>query len=66
MKAVHTLHTRATAAGISAAIISHPKNGIRKHSPLGSTYSPSKVITLNGISMSIGQARQYIEAREAL
>mgnify|MGYP003993230155 FL=1 len=65
MKAVHTLHTRATEAGIDAAIISHPKNGSRKHSSLGSTYSPSKVITLNGISMGIGQARQYIEARES-
>jgi len=65
MKAVTKLHSRAIEAGISSVVISQPKAGVRKHSSLGSTYSASKVIVLNGIRMSIGQAKQYIAAREA-
>ena len=64
MKAVTKLHNRAIEAGISSAIIEKPKSGKRRHSSLGSTYSPSKVIVLNGIRMSHGQALQYIAARE--
>ena len=63
--ALQTLHDRATSAGIASTIINQPKAGVRKHSALGSTYSASKVIVLNGIRMSIGQAKQYIAAREA-
>ncbi len=63
--ALQTLHSRATSAGIASTIISQPKAGVRKHSALGSTYAPQKALILNGIRMSIGQAKQYIAAREA-
>ena len=64
MRAVATLHNRAIEAGIAASIIAKPKSGKRRHSSLGSTFAPSKVLILNGIRMSHGQALQYIAARE--
>ncbi len=65
MKAVTTLHNRAIEAGISSVVITTTPKGKRRHGSLGSTYAPQKALILNGIRMSIGQAKQYIAAREA-
>lgn len=63
-KASAVLFDRAINAGIDAQILDHSKPGHRRYHPSGGTWSPQKVLVLNGIRMSIGQAREYIEARE--
>lgn len=55
---------RAQAVGIDASIIERSKPQHRRYSPMGSTHVPQKVVMLNGIRMSLGQARQYVAARE--
>lgn len=63
-KATQALYHRAIAVNIKAEIIERSKPRSRRHSSLGSTAAPQKVITLNDIRMSLGQAEQYIAARE--
>lgn len=63
MNIIFKLLSQAQSVGIIGGIIHNPKRGYRKHHPLGSTYSPAKVLVLNGRRMSVGQARQYIAAR---
>jgi len=63
-KATDLLLTRAQAAGINAEVIQQSKPQHRRHHPLGSTNVPQKVISLNGIPMSVGQAKEYVAARE--
>ena len=55
---------RAIAAGCQARLITQSRAGYRKHSSLGSTYSPRRIIVIDGIPFSIGGARQYLNARE--
>ena len=65
-KAINTtelLKSEAVSLGIQAEIIQHAQPETRRYSSLGSTHAPQKVITLNGIRMSLGQAKQYIKAR---
>tara|TARA_R110000803_G_scaffold191154_1_gene253790 strand:+ start:393 stop:614 length:222 start_codon:yes stop_codon:yes gene_type:complete len=59
------LITRALGVGIKAEIIGRAKPMTRRYSANGSTASPQKVVILNGIRMSAGQARQYITARKS-
>jgi len=54
----------AIAAGITAEVIAKSRSSYRRHHANGSTAVPQKVVLLNGIRMSLGQARQYIEARQ--
>ena len=54
----------ATSAGITAEVIANSRGSHRRHHANGSTAVPQKVVLLNGIRMSLGQARQYIEARQ--
>jgi hypothetical protein len=56
---------RAVKVGIKAELIQASKPHYRRHHPMGSTSVPQKVVMLNGIRMSLGQAKQYINAREA-
>lgn len=58
------LVARAVAAGIDAKILENSRASHRRDHPLGSTHAPKKVVMLDGIRMSIGQAKQYIAARE--
>jgi len=62
-KAAQLLVDEALSLGIKAEIIEKSKPSTRRFSFLGSTASPQKVVKLNGIRMSLGQARQYISAR---
>jgi len=55
---------RAIAAGIDARHIKNPRPATRRLSSMGSTYSPSKVLMLNGKPYSLAGARQYIAAIE--
>lgn len=64
-KATAALYERAVKTGIKAEILERSKPARRRYSALGSTHAPQKVIILNGIRMSLGQAKQYIAAREA-
>jgi len=66
-KSIHAttkLHIRALKVGIESTIIEKSKPATRRYNPCGSTYAPQKTIILNGLRMSIGQAAQYITARE--
>lgn len=58
------LHNRAIMAGIAANIIEKSKGATRRYSANGSTHAQQKIIVLNGVRMSVGQAKQYITARE--
>ena len=63
-KASIAIVKRAKAAGIDAQIIVKSRGHYRRYHPNGSTSVPQKVVLLDGIKMSIGQARQYVAARE--
>ena len=63
-KASALLLERAEAVNIAAKIIDKARPHIRKHHVWGSTYSPQKVITLDEMRMSLGQASEYITAVE--
>ena len=54
----------AISAGITAEVIAKSRGSHRRHHANGSTAVPQKVVLLNGIRMSLGQARQYVEARQ--
>ena len=54
----------AISAGITAEVIANSRGSHRRHHANGSTAVPQKVVPLNGIRMSLGQARQYVEARQ--
>tara|TARA_Y100000004_G_scaffold106243_1_gene119206 strand:+ start:1191 stop:1427 length:237 start_codon:yes stop_codon:yes gene_type:complete len=49
---------------INASIIERSKPRTRRYSPMGSTASPQKVMLIDGIRMSLAQARQYVAARQ--
>ena len=57
---------RAIDLGFKAELITNSKKHYRRHSSLGSTSVPQKVITLDGDRCSIGSARQRLDAREML
>jgi hypothetical protein len=57
---------RCAAIGLSAQVIESSKPATRRYSPMGSTFAAQKVIIINCIRMSVGQAKQYIKAREKL
>ena len=63
-RAAALLVERARVVGIDAAVIPRSRLHHRRHSALGSTSAPQKVVLFDGIRMSIGQARQYLTARE--
>tara|TARA_R110000751_G_scaffold135031_1_gene237735 strand:+ start:42 stop:263 length:222 start_codon:yes stop_codon:yes gene_type:complete len=54
----------AIAAGIAAEVIAKSRGSHRRYHGNGSTAVPQKVVLLNGIRMSLGQATQYVEARQ--
>ena len=49
---------------VNASIIERSKPSTRRHSPMGSTAVPQKVMLIDGIRMSLAQARQYVAARQ--
>jgi len=55
---------RCAAIGLSAQVIENSKPATRRYSANGSTFAAQKVIIINCIRMSVGQAKQYITARE--
>jgi len=57
------LHKAAELVGIQSRVLLVSKPRTRRYSANGSTFSAQKVIELNGIRMSLGQAKQYIAAR---
>lgn len=57
---------RALEAGCKARLITQKRGGYRKPSSLGSTYSPERVIVIDGHSMGFGRARQYLKACEEI
>ena len=63
-KKVSALIDRAEAIGLTARAIKNSRGGYRKHHPLGSTYSPKRVVIINDISFSHGGADQYLLSRE--
>ena len=62
-KASKSLIERAEALGLTAQQIDS-KPHYRKGGALGSTSVPQKVVEINGLSFSVGGAKQYLEARE--
>ena len=63
-KASKSLIERAEALGLTAQQIDS-KPHYRKGGALGSTSVPQKVVEINGLSFSVGGAKQYLEARES-
>lgn len=63
-KKISALINRAEALGLTAREIKNKHGGLRKHHPLGSTYSPIRVVIINGLSFSHGGADQFLSARE--
>jgi len=59
------LLNRAKTANIKCELILNSKPETRRISSIGSTFVPKKVIILNDIRMSFGQAKQYLKARGA-
>ena len=53
----------AEAYGIKAEIIENAKGHHRRHSSLGSTSVPQKVIMIDGLRFSLGGGKQYLDAR---
>ena len=58
------LMARAKLVGCKAEIIENSKGHHRRHSSLGSTSVPQKVIKIDGIKFSVGGAKQYLTALE--
>ena len=63
-KATEKLLARAKELCLKAEIIENSRGHYRRHSPLGSTSVPQKVITIDGIRFSVGGAKQYLTAKE--
>ena len=63
LTAAQKLLDRCQKMGIEAEIIAESKPRSRRYSASGSTAAPRKVIRVDGIDMSIGQAREYVMAR---
>ena len=57
------LLARAKLLGCEAEIIQNAKGHHRRHSSLGSTSVPQKVIKIDGKRFSIAGAKQYLDAR---
>ena len=62
-KATLLLVERAHALGLTAQKIERSTGQHRRPHPLGSTSVPQKIVTIAGIRMSVGQAREYLAAR---
>ena len=58
------LLSRAIEAGCEARLITQKRGDYRKPGSLGSTYSPQRVIVIDGYSMGFGRAKQYLKACE--
>ena len=56
---------RASLLPVTCRLIHNMRGGFRKHSSLGSTYSPQRVIVINNKSFSFARARQYLGALES-
>ena len=63
LNACHKLLTEANRLQIKASIIERSKPETRRYSPMGSTAVPQKVMFIDDIRMSLGQAKQYLAAR---
>lgn len=63
-KKISALINRAETLGLTAREIKNKRGGGRKHHSLGSTHSPRRVVTINGLSFSHGGADQFLSARE--
>lgn len=63
LSAAQKLWERCKKMGIEAEIISKSKPRRRRYAASGSTAAAQKVIRVDGIAMSIGQAREYVMAR---
>jgi hypothetical protein len=55
---------RASLLPVTCRLIHNMRGGFRKHHPLGSTYSPQRVIIINNKSFSFAGARQFLCAME--
>jgi len=55
---------RAKLLGCKAEIIENSKGHYRRHSSLGSTSVPQKVVIIDDIRFSVGGAKQYLYALE--
>ena len=64
INACQKLLAEANRLQINASIIERSKPSTRRHSPMGSTAVPQKVMLIDGIRMSLPQARQYVAARQ--
>ena len=63
LNACERLLAQANSLQINAEIIERSKPRTRRHTPMGSTASPQKVMLIDGIRMSLRQAKQYLGAR---
>ncbi len=63
-RASEQIVAEARSVGIDAHLIKRSKPRTRRDHPLGSTAVPQKVVSLDGVRMSLGQARQYVAARQ--
>ena len=64
INACQKLLAEANRLQVNASIIERSKPSTRRHSPMGSTAAPQKVMLIDGIRMSLAQARQYVAARQ--
>ena len=64
MNACQKLLVEANRLKVNASIIERSKPRKRRYSALGSTAAPQKVMLIDGIRMSLAQARQYVAARQ--
>jgi len=62
-QAASLLIAQAHALGLTAQKIERSTGQHRRPHPLGSTSVPQKIVTINALRMSIGQAREYLAAR---
>ena len=60
------LMARAKLVGCKSEIIQNSKGHHRRHSSLGSTSVPQKVVILDDIRFSVGGAKQYLTALETI
>lgn len=63
LNACQKLLTEANRLKVNASIIERSKPRTRRHHPMGSTAVPQKVMLIDDIRMSLGQAKQYLAAR---
>jgi len=61
--AVEKLLERANILGCQVEVIKNSRGHYRRHSSLGSTSVPQKVIEIDGKRFSIAGAKQYLDAR---